>query len=154
MNYAMNWGPMNPQPNTTMGFMDVLQNQDINLMDWLNPQQGLDSVLAPVTPGATPAANAVDGKDFWLGNAKKGTNGALMPAIYGVNALVNGWMGLEKLEIAKDQLKENQRQFNLNFGSQAKLTNSRLADRQDRRVAEGRANLSTNEYLSKYGVKA
>ena len=76
-----------------------------------------------------------------------------MPALGLANSLFNGWFGFEKLSQARDQLRENKRQFNLNFGTQAKLTNARLHDRQTRRVAEGRSNVSADEYLSKYGVK-
>ena len=96
--------------------------------------------------------------DWWsmeglFGNAQTGVGGWAMPAIGLANSLMNGWFGMEKLDVAKSQLKENKRQFNLNFGSQAALTNSRLADRQNRRMEEGRARMGTDQYLSNYGVK-
>jgi len=109
-----------------------------------------DSFLNELVP-----ANTSTGFDsnFWFGNAKTGTNGAALPTLNLVNGLTQGFLGFEQLGIARDKLNENKRQFNLNFGNQARLTNSRLRDRQERRIAEGRASGTVEDYMAQNGMR-
>ena len=57
-------------------------------------------------------------------------------------------------QVAKDQLKFQKEAFGKQYEAQKGLTNSQLADRQRRRVAEQpNLALGVDEYMNKYGVK-
>ncbi len=86
------------------------------------------------------------------------TGGWGAPAIQGVGALINGFMGMKQYGLSKKIFENNKQQFERNFSAQKGITNSQLSDRQDRRNADARANgqtgtTSTADYMSKWGVK-
>lgn len=56
-------------------------------------------------------------------------------ALNAAGSLGNAWMGMKQYGLAQDALKENKRQFNINYGAQKKMLNSQLEDRQRARVA-------------------
>jgi len=71
-----------------------------------------------------------------------------------VNTLTNAWLGMRSLDMAKKNLAENKRQFNLNFESNKRLTNARLRDRQKARLATGGGNYqSVGDYMNQNGVQ-
>lgn len=75
-------------------------------------------------------------------------------ALSGAASLASAFMGMKQYGLAKQQLAENQRQFDTNFGAQQKLTNSNLEDRQLARVASNPgAYESVGSYMNKNGVK-
>lgn len=57
------------------------------------------------------------------------------PAVGLSSALLGYQQGRETQQIARDNLKESQRQFNLNYGAQRQNLNTELEDRQRARVA-------------------
>ena len=62
-------------------------------------------------------------------------------------------MGMKQYGLAEDALKEQKRQFNINYEAQRKMTNSQLADRQRARVASNpNAYESVADYMKKWGV--
>lgn len=70
------------------------------------------------------------------------------------NSLLNAFMGYQQLGIAKDQLSESKRQFDLNYGNQKTLVNSQLEDRQRARVASNPTGYqSVSSYMDKNGIK-
>ena len=82
------------------------------------------------------------------------TNGWGNMALGSAQGLFNGWMGLQQLDMAKKNLSENKRQFNMNWGAQKNLTNSRLESRQKQRLANRPGEYrSVDDYMSTYGVK-
>lgn len=119
----------------------------------------LDSVLNTTGSNAVPATTSPGSTDFlswdgFLGNSKTGTNGWAMPALAFGNSLFNVWSGMEQLDLGKKQLRENKRQFELNFGNQASLTNTRLRDRQAARHAFDPSRYeSPDTYMQKNAVK-
>ena len=96
----------------------------------------------------------------WLGGSNVGPNGAITQqmgiiptALNSFSGLASAYMGMKQYGLAKDELRENKRQFNMNFESQQKLTNSQLADRQKARVAFNPGFYeSVGSYMGKYGV--
>lgn len=71
-------------------------------------------------------------------------------ALGGANSLLQGYLGMRQYALAKKQLAEGQRQFNLNYANQVKLTNAQLEDRQRARVATGNSGYeSTDAYMAK-----
>ena len=81
------------------------------------------------------------------------TASAVGTGIQAVTGLASIYLGLKQFGLAKDSFKESKRQFNLNFDTQAKLTNSRLEDRQRARVASNPgAYVPVDTYLEKNRV--
>lgn len=67
--------------------------------------------------------------------------------------IMGGWMGMQQLNQAKDQLGESKRQFNKNFEANRSTTNTRLEDRQKARVASNAgAYESVGNYMNKNKV--
>lgn len=119
---------------------------------FLNPQfaSELDFLKTNVsTPTAMPAQP--NWFDSFVGTKETPGWGGL--ALGAASGLANGFLGLQQYGIAKDTLRENKRQFALNFDAQRKTTNAALEDRQRRRVAE-RPDFAepVDQYLAKYGI--
>ena len=73
------------------------------------------------------------------------------------NGLFSGYMGMKQFGLSKDIFNNSKQQFERNFAAQKGVTNSQLADRQDRRNKDaafnGRSDMtSTADYMKKYGV--
>lgn len=105
------------------------------------------------TPAPINISNTVDTVDDggfrWFGQG-----GAAPTAVKGLGTLMNGWLGMKQLDLAKKQLRENKRQFDMNWGAQKNLTNSQLRDRQAARVASNPgAYQSVGEYMKQNGVQ-
>lgn len=62
-------------------------------------------------------------------------------ALGGASALMQGFMGLKQYGMAKDQMNEGRRQFDLNYGAQRDLINTQLEDR-----ARARASYNPGHY--------
>jgi len=108
-------------------------------VDAFNSYGGGGHWTSPVLDKLTP------GKDFMggmLGKTENGikTDGWGSMALGVASGLMNGYMGMKNYGLAKETLANNKAQFERNFGAQAKITNSSLADRQDRRVADATLN--------------
>ena len=140
----------------------------------------LDSVTAdvpqPIMPGLTlgsPLASAPNaGGGGILGNLTGGnwlkdsgilgstdangirTDGWGNLALGATSSLLNGWMGMQQYGLAKNQLKEGQRQFDLNYDAQRRTINSELEDRQRSRVASNAgAYESVGSYMDRNGIR-
>lgn len=74
-------------------------------------------------------------------------------AFGGLQALGNTFMGMKQYGLAKDQLAQSKKQFDLNYGAQQKTTNAALSDRQNARVASNPgAYQSVADYMKKNGI--
>lgn len=74
-------------------------------------------------------------------------------ALGAASGVMNGFMGLQQLNLAKQTLRENKRQFQLNFDAQRKTVNSAMEDRQRARVASSPgAYQSVGDYMNKHGI--
>jgi hypothetical protein len=87
----------------------------------------------------------------WLNTRDQ--QGVLGPALAGAQALGSLYMGMKQYGVAKDQLAFQKDSFNKQFDANRSLTNSRLEDRQARRVLENPNATSVADYMSKWGVK-
>jgi len=93
----------------------------------------------------------------WLGGGTDDAgNQAASPLLNGINAasgLFQGYHAFQQLKMAKKGLKENRRQFDLNYGAQRQTTNTQLADRQAARVsADPYGYESVSSYMQKNQV--
>lgn len=86
------------------------------------------------------------------GVTKQGWGGMAFGAAQGIG---NAFMGMKQYGLAKDQLAQSKKQFDLNYGAQQKTTNAALADRQTARVASAGgsgAYQSVGDYMKKNGI--
>jgi hypothetical protein len=74
-------------------------------------------------------------------------------ALGAASGIANTFMGMKQYGMAKDALKENKRQFNLNYGAQRDSTNTRMEDRQRARVAANSSAQSVDSYMDKNRIK-
>lgn len=79
--------------------------------------------------------------------------GNLSTGIQGAGSLASLWMNMKNFGLQKDQLKENKRQYNQNYGAQRQTTNTALRDRQEARVASGGNYQSVGDYMAQNGVR-
>ncbi len=136
---------------------------------WGAPQTTDYSTRAPdawqqeimATPGFNPVASGGGGiasnSSFWgsmLGNPKTGAQGWGGLALGAASALGNSWMGKKHYGLAKDSLKDHQRQYNQNYAAQRQTLNTQLEDRQRARVASNPgAYQSVGEYMDQNRIR-
>jgi hypothetical protein len=76
------------------------------------------------------------------------------PVFGAVKGIADVWGGMRQYGLAKDALRENKRQFNLNWDLNRNMVNSQLEDRQRARVASNPgAYQPVDEYMSTYRVR-
>lgn len=73
-------------------------------------------------------------------------------ALGGASALANFRLGSKQLGMAKTAMRENRRQFDLNYNNQVQSYNNRLSDRQNARVAASPNAQDTASYMKQWGV--
>lgn len=120
------------------------------------PGAGTNGVAGVAGPGGPTFLQSLLGFTDDQGNQNQGFGGLALGAAQGA---ASTYLGMKQYGLAKDSLKQNKREFNLNYDANAKLTNSRLEDRQRARVASqaGSPNSSyqsVSDYMSKNGVSA
>jgi len=122
------------------------------------------AVAAPVANPTVPAGMVGADNDGFLSKLfgsffdKTDANGIKTQgwgglALSGLQGLGNSYMAMKQFGLAEDALKEQKRQFNINYEAQRKITNSQLSDRQRARVASNPgAYQSEAEYMKKWGI--
>ena len=100
-------------------------------------------------PGWFSRQGFFGGKDSF-GNTSMGWG----PALFGMGkSIFDGWMGLQQLDLVKDNLDFQKDAFSKQFENQRTLTNSELRDRQAARVASNpTAYQSVDDYMKANGV--
>ena len=75
------------------------------------------------------------------------------PTLGIASGLGNAYMGMQQLNLAKEALANNKRQFDMNYGAARTTTNAALEDRQKARVASNaNAYQSVGDYMNKNRV--
>ena len=103
-------------------------------------------------PGATNQRSFMEGLLGYEGNNGyvPGWGGMALGAASGIG---QSMMGMKQLGLMEDQLKEQKRQFDINYAMQKKSFNSQVEDRQRARVAANPgAYESVGDYMKKYGA--
>jgi hypothetical protein len=91
-------------------------------------------------------------KDNTTGQFQQGKLGEGISMFTG---LANAYLGWQQFNLAKDQMAQNKKIFNLNFANQAQSVNTQLEDRQRARVASSGgsgAYESTDAYMKKNAI--
>jgi hypothetical protein len=135
--------------------------------------QLLPDVSAPApaiaTPVATPGwtsgfdlpAGVMPGSSLWdnFSNLFKGAIGTKEApgwggmALGGAQALGSTFLGMKQYGLAKQQLEQSKKEFELNYNAQKNMVNSQMEDRQNARNAATPGMQSTAEYMAKWGIK-
>ena len=79
--------------------------------------------------------------------------GKFAPMLGAAQGIFNGWLGMQQLGHARNQLNEGKQQFALNYDAQRTTTNAQLEDRQRARVASGSGYQSVGDYMAQNGIK-
>lgn len=148
-----------------------------------NPMSGFDAFLPPLQPlatslpelpyipsGVAPVADLTVKPDSFMSSLSSWMKSSGMLGSYDANtqtktegwggmalgagqALLNGYLGLQQLGVAKDALNFNKDQFYKNFAMQQKTINTRMEDRQRARVASNAgAYQSVGDYMQQNRV--
>ena len=142
----------------------------MNDFQWGMPQNPVTAAFRPTNdfmgflegmgtgPGpAAPASTGINWLNQYGANGQMTGQGVLAPALGVAQGLLGGYLGLKQYGLAKQQLAEGRRQFEMNFDAQRRLTNASLADRQRARLSAdpmGKASYdSVADYMAKYGVQ-
>lgn len=160
--------PLWADPNVSAGITPTMTLAPLNYLQDLPAEvrNGVD--LSGLTTGASAADLSKVFPNF------NGTGGAptsfmdKMLGYEGKNGYVPGWggmalsaasgigqslMAMKQYGLMEDQLKEQKRQFDINYGMQRKSFNNQLEDRQRARVASNPgAYESVSDYMKKYGA--
>lgn len=103
--------------------------------------------------GNSFAANGAAGDTgLFTKKAMFGEGGWVMPAAQVGAGLLQGFMGLKQLKLAKDMFRQQSEYAATDLANQAKTVNERLESRQARRVRENASSTPVNEFMSKYAV--
>jgi hypothetical protein len=120
--------------------------------DFTIPQGGGGGVTPGMTPGVPTFMDSL--KSFGKGAiGDKQSPGWLGPMATAGSGLVNAYTGYKQLQLGQDELVQNKREFDLNFGNQRQSYNTQIEDRQRARLSAspgGYESLST--YLDKNRV--
>ena len=109
---------------------------------------GLTDIAANATGIAKPDFFSME--SFLGGNGTPGWGGAALGAASG---LMNGFMGMQNYNLAKQQLAFQKQAYEKNLANQTKMTNTALEDRQRARVASNAgAYQSVSDYMRQNGI--
>lgn len=153
---AFNWGNVNN---------NVLDDFNSNMASW-----GMPNLSSGRTPGIIPdTSTQVSDRYNNLGMSNQGTspmtnwfggtnpdgtrvNGIIPTGVSALAGLSSAYLGWQQFNLARDQLDQNKRIFNLNFTNQANLTNTQLEDRQRARVSASPNAESVDSYMRRNRV--
>jgi len=134
---------------------------ETGVTDWLGPSQlQMSESLQSFDPTSFLQGGAAAFQPSWFESFmgyKDPTGFQTMgwgPAVFGMGkSLFDGWLGMEKLDLAKDSLNFQKDAFSKQFENQRTLTNAELRDRQAARVASNPTAYQTvDEYMKANGV--
>lgn len=146
MDYAAMMGRWGADPGVAAPILDQALPVDAGMLQNLMPMNNMGAGAAG-GPGFMQNMMGYRGAD---GTQFNGWGGMALGAASG---LMSGFLGMKQLGLAKDQLAQGKKQFDINFGAQKKLTNSRLEDRQRARIASNpSAYQSVGDYMNKNGI--
>ena len=96
-------------------------------------------------------STATDKTNMW---GDKENTGWFSPAVQGLGTAANAWLGMQQLDLAKQQLAFQKDAFAKNWSNQVQLTNQQLYDRDvARRAAYGQNPMDKTEFINTSGVK-
>lgn len=113
----------------------------INPTMWDKIKQGGSDLVGSFMP----KINAETGKLETLGWG--------MPALQGLSSLGNLYLGMKNYGLAKDQLRTQKDQFNMNYNNQRQLLNTQMEDRQRTEAGGSSKAESVDSYMARNRIK-
>mgnify|MGYP000665068719 FL=1 len=113
----------------------------INPTMWGKIKQGGSDLVGSFMP----KINAETGKLETLGWG--------MPALQGLSSLGNLYLGMKNYGLAKDQLRTQKDQFNMNYNNQRQLLNTQMEDRQRTEAGGSSKAESVDSYMARNRIK-
>jgi len=166
-NSVSNYMPNNygMPPNSVLGTQGTLAPQGMMNMSslygggyqpsQLNQSMQTNFATNPIASNGGPGGG-LSTMEKWFGGSNNAGNYVPGMALTGLNALTGvagAYVGWQQFKTAQDSLKENKRQFNLNYEASKKNYNTTIEDRQRARVAANpRAYQSVSSYMTKNGI--
>lgn len=136
---SINWGQ---QAN------NVVQQLQAQTQQILAEPRNYTRVPQPLDAGNLKPGDAA----FWMGN--KDFMGVIPAMTDAIGTGVNAWLGMQKLDLAKQQFAFQKDVFAKNWANQVNLTNRALYDREAARAAAASKPIeSRQDWTMKYGVK-
>lgn len=131
-----------------LGFTDLssMANQASNNMG------GALMSTTPKLGNTFSTGAATTNPNMFSKQAMFGEGGWVMPAAQVGAGLLQGFMGMKQMKLAKDMFRQQSEYAATDLANQAKTVNERLATRQARRVQENPNATPVNEFMSKYAV--
>jgi len=149
--YSMPWG----KSTKARGIQPISGNTDFAAMN----SYDYDDILNGNSPGVN-VAGKVPYKASFMDNAFGFTNpdngyktgGWASPVLQTATAGMHAYLGLQQLNLMKDNLAFQKDAFSKQFENQRTTTNTQLSDRQNARNASGSGYESTDSYMKNHGV--
>ena len=109
---------------------------------------------AGLSPGKVPYEASFMDNAFGFTNPDNGykTGGWASPLLQTATAGMHAYLGLQQLNLMKDNLAFQKDAFSKQFENQRTTTNTQLSDRQNARNASGSGYESTDSYMKNHGV--
>ncbi len=149
-----NMGLTNPNNTDSNQPRDLGAGLDSTAFNWGAPSAAIPNLAAP--PGTNNSSGAWQNK--WFGGTDAEgmkSNGIIPTGVGALSGIASAYLGWQQMNLAKNQLEQNKKIFNLNFQNQAQSVNTQLEDRQRARVASNAgAYESVGSYLDKNSVKS
>ncbi len=160
--FTLNFGT-NPLQTNATDVMNPLTDFSSVLSSWGTPAAGggVEFTTPPMFPAGTNTGASTPNANWqldWFGGTRPDRTqvaGYIPTAVDAFSGLAGAYLGFQQMNLAKDQLEQNKRIFNLNFANQAQTVNTQLEDRQRARVASNPdAYESIDSYMNRNRVSS
>lgn len=139
------------------GATNTGQPRDLGNLDGVSSPSGFEGIKLPSSLGEGGGfLNKLKDLLITKTDSKTGlTTKGLETGIGIFGGLASAYLGWQQFNLAKDQLAQNKKIFNLNFANQAQMVNTQLEDRQRARVASSSTGAyeSVSSYMDKHAIK-
>lgn len=145
-------------PTSTLAPLGYLQDLPAEARNGIDLSGGLftgegAADISKIFPGSNGAAPSFMGKMLGYEGANGYVPGWGGMALSAASGIGQSLMSMKQYGLMEDQLKEQKRQFDINYAMQKKSFNSQVEDRQRARVASNPgAYESVSDYMKKYGA--
>ena len=114
---------------------------EINPTLWDKFKQGGSDLAGSFMPKINPETGKME------------TMGWGMPALQGISSLGNLYLGMKNYGLAKDQLRTQREQFNMNYNNQKQLLNTQMEDKARARASANHNAESVESYMARNRIK-
>jgi hypothetical protein len=152
--------PSNNKFNSFSGNLNTPSNMGNTPLSYLDSNYETAVSVPTITSDQTKIMGGTAPESHWYSGAldstdtKTGikTGGWATPLLQTATAGMNAYLGLQQLNLMKDNLAFQKDSFSKQFGNLTTTTNNAMRDKQDARNASGSGYESTDSYMKNHGV--